>query len=147
MLAAELTARIRPYREAAVPTAAATEERFASRDRSRSMANGAEEDWKKWIDQRLIPWGLRPGEIDEDDFESPSRESIKAAGDAIRKLATKWNPPSHVVGNGEGGICILWDPASSDSYEIEIDRDGAAELRQFVDCRLQSRFPLSFRDA
>jgi hypothetical protein len=98
--------------------------------------------WLEIIDHKLIDWGLKNGEVDEDGITWPSRKSLSESIMLIKEMSSKgMATPTHVVPNGDGGV--VFEQKAGGSFEsIEIFEDGSKEYRLFFNSLLQRRVSL-----
>ena len=96
------------------------------------------DQWEKVID-RSIEWGRSPSHIDEDEWESPSKEACANACKLATTLRDNCDlPPDRVVPTGDGGI-VLEHKRDKDAFVYEVAADGMVEYFAFHDSRLISR--------
>jgi hypothetical protein len=97
-----------------------------------------EEAWQRLID-RLIDWGERAGQTDEDDLLWPTTDAIRSAYDILRLFRENGvPPPDRVVPDGEGGI-VFEQASAKRSQRLEFGADGSAEHLVFENLKLVSR--------
>ena len=118
-------------------TSAADDEMFASSESEQNRTA-----WLEIIDHKLIDWGLKYGEVDEDGIIWPSRQSVSSACELANGMADNGKPtPTKVVPNGDGGI--VFERKEGSFFEtIEIFEDGSKEYCQFVNSNLRRRVAL-----
>jgi hypothetical protein len=92
--------------------------------------------WQKIIDNQLIEWGRGSVQFDEENFEAPTKISLKRANELATEFRNGCLPePLRVVPDGEGGI--VFERRSGRFFiTIEFSSDGSIEQNIFDDCRL-----------
>ena len=95
--------------------------------------------WQDVIDKKLVEWGRKPSQLDDEDVISPSRDVILLASDlAMWARDHELAHPDGVVPNGDGGIVFeRWYDSISET--IEIYNDGTIEFAVYKDSRLLTR--------
>ena len=94
--------------------------------------------WNTMIEM-LRGWQLDPRAAIDDDYEPPSQEALGAALELARSWRSRMATSATRMGpTGAGGISFEWrhDP---EFREVEVERDGSAELLEFIDCKLVGR--------
>lgn len=91
------------------------------------------EGWRRIIDEVLIEWGRSPERIEDDGIDAPTAAAMAGASRvACRMRDDKMPLPSNVAPVGDGGIALQYEFPEG-FLTIEIDTDGAVELRVFRD--------------
>jgi hypothetical protein len=105
------------------------------------------EEWQKLIDGPLRQWQRDPSQLEDDDVQAPSSDTIRQAIQLAERLRDQGvPPPTRVVPDAHGGIVIEREAGRLfESYRISAD--GSVESREFEDCRLVKRMPLSLTDS
>ena len=101
--------------------------------------------WQALIDDQLLEWGRDPSQLEDDETQPPSRETIALAISWARSLSLQdYAAPTRIVADAHGGIVFeLQDRKLFES--IRLSADGSAEYCVFVDARLVDRKPLLLR--
>ena len=94
------------------------------------------EAWQDVIDRKLIEWGRDPSQLDEEGFETPSRDTIAVAVAVARLFGKKGLPgPARVVADPDGRIVFEYE--ENDVFEsFRISSDQLVEYRGFKGCDL-----------
>ncbi len=99
-------------------------------------------EWNAMIEM-LRGWQANPRRAIDEDYDAPSQAAIGLALDLARASRDAGGPSAtRMSPTGDGGIAFEWRRPQG-LVEIEIETDGAAELRVFVGTRLVRRLPLS----
>lgn len=136
MLATELRSFISPMVRAAVSTGAVTEARI-TRDYGR--IDKASEEWHVLIDDQLIEWGRDPSQLEDEDIQPPSMDTIHRAIWLATVLSKADVPaPTRIVPDADGGI--VFERHEGSVFEsIRLSADGGAEYCAFKNSRLVKR--------
>jgi hypothetical protein len=97
------------------------------------------------IENKLIQWGCNPSQLDEEDTQTPSRETIQLAIQLAAWLCQQGFPaPTRVVPDAHGGI--VFELHGKTVFEsLHIEPSSAIEHRLFVQHRLVLRESWEFR--
>lgn len=99
----------------------------------------AQEHWKA-VSRRLLNWRRSPSRVDEDGWESPSDNAIRAADELAELLSNvSFYTAFETVADGEGGI--LFERKNADSTELfSINVDGMIEYIELKESRVIARY-------
>jgi hypothetical protein len=131
-----------PYLEISPPTPRA----MRLPERGSLLSHEKEEDaiaahWQN-VWHRLTQWLQRPGDLDEDGWESPSLAALEAAH-ILASALHKYRPQTtfSLNSNGEGGISFeMRDDSTTELFEIDVA--GAAEYLVLRDSVVTERTPI-----
>jgi hypothetical protein len=95
--------------------------------------------WQEIIDRKLIEWGRRPEEFEDDGITPPTADVVHSACEIAKAMGEKGFPAPHrVVLTPSGGIAF--ERSNGPCHEEIIIRPGhGAEILTFKNSRLQSR--------
>jgi len=138
----ELSAFISPTVREAVFTGAITEARITP---DYGQKDETLQRWQALIDNQLLEWGRDPSQLEDDDTQPPSRETIALAISLARSLSLNdYAAPTRIVADAHGGI--VFELHNRKLFEsIRLSADGNAEYCAFVDAHLVERKPLLLR--
>lgn len=107
----------------------------------------ASEEWQILIDYQLIEWGRDPGQLEDEDMQPPSKNTIQQAiwlAGALNKAG--FAPPTRIVPDAHGGI--VFERQEGNLFEsIRLSSDGSAEYCFFKNSRLVERERLVLQTA
>jgi hypothetical protein len=117
----------------AVSTGAVTEARIT---RNYGRGDEALQKWQALIDDQLIEWGRDPSQLEDEDIQPPSKDTIRLAISLARLLSRADCPaPTRVVADAHGGI--VFERHERNVFEsIRLSDDGSAEYCLFENARL-----------
>lgn len=124
---------ISPTVREAVSTGAVTEAHF-------TLVYGREHEsskrWQALIDGQLAEWERDPSQLEDEDTQPPSEETVRLAISVARALGRADCPaPTRIVADAHGGI--VFERHEGNLFEsIRLSADGSAEYCAFKDARL-----------
>jgi hypothetical protein len=124
--------------DASAPDAASVSALAAAR------AHSLDEKWDLLIN-RLIDWGGRQGEVDEDGWQMPTSPAIGVTCQLLTRLRSAGVLPFRMVPSGEGGISVELIQVQFFAARLEVKSDGSAEYINFVNNKITVRQAVSTR--
>ncbi len=108
-----------------------------------SADQSAIEAWQEQVN-RLIEWGRRAEQVDEEGFQFPTLPAIRVAFELLRTLRDARKPlPVRIVPTGDGGVSIELVSGPMFAARFDIDEAGVAEFLAFKDCKLLTRHTIA----
>lgn len=101
----------------------------------------APEKWQNMIDYQLIEWGRNPSQLEHEDIQPPSTDTILRAIRLANMLWKRGLPePTRIVPDAHGGI--VFERHEGNVFEsIRLSADGSSEYCAFEGSRLVERQP------
>ena len=98
--------------------------------------------WQEIIDRRLIEWGRDPSQLEDDDLEAPTTDTIVVAIRVAQFLCDERLPaPTNVVPDTDRGI--VFERRQGPMFEsVRIMHDGNIDVTRFENCHLVERHQL-----
>lgn len=103
------------------------------------------DQWQEILDDTLIPWGLNPQSLADDDegIEAPPRSLVSLAYQIAMNLCRAECPaPNRIIPDGDGGFVLKWWDGKF-LAAFEISPEGTLEYVEYEDGRVVSSKAIS----